>query len=211
MKQKFIINLGRELGSGGRLIGEQVAEILGIDLYDKRLIKLAAKESGISYDIFKDADEVNSTSQISSILGFLRGPFSLGTTSDDILSPEALFQIQSDVIRDLAERRSCLFVGRCADYILRDHPLSVNIFITANREDRIDRISQLHNISTKDAEQMIDNCDKSRAEYYNFYGAGEWGKASSYDLCINSSLLGLEQTASYIVDFVRRKLSLLEE
>ncbi len=207
MERKFIINLGRELGSGGRLIGEQVASALKIDLYDKRLITLAAKESGISLDIFKDADEHKYTSRLSSFFGFLRGPFSVDSTDHDVLSNEALFQIQSDVIRDLAERRSCLFVGRCADYILRDHPLSINIFITSSREDRIKRIAQLHNITSTEAERMIDECDKSRSDYYNFYGSGEWGRASSYDLCINSSLLGIDQTANYIVDFVRRKLA----
>ncbi len=207
MEKRFIINLGRELGSGGRVIGERVAKSLGIDFYDKRLIKLAAKQSGISDEIFEKVDELGGRKGLSTLVSYLKSPFSGGETlANDPLSPQALFAIQSDVIRDIASRGSALFVGRCADYILRDHPLSVNIFITADIEDRVARISQLHSVDEREAKRMIEQCDSSRASYYNFFGTGEWGKASSYHLCVNSSLLGIEQTAEYIIDFVERRL-----
>ncbi|MFI3265452.1 MAG: cytidylate kinase-like family protein [Rikenellaceae bacterium] len=209
MEKKFIINLGRELGSGGRDIGVKVAESLGIEFYDKKLIKLAAKQSGISDEIFERVDEHSQKKSLSTLLSYLRNPFTgSDAAANNVLSAEALFTIQSDVIREIASRDSALFVGRCADYILRDHPLSVNIFITAGRADRIARIAMLHSISEREAERMIDRCDESRASYYNFYGTGQWGHASSYDLCVNSSLLGLDQTADYIIDFIRRRLAL---
>ncbi|MFI3323101.1 MAG: cytidylate kinase-like family protein [Rikenellaceae bacterium] len=207
MEKKFIINLGRELGSGGRVIGKLVAQKLGIEFYDKQLIKLAAMQSGISDEIFERADELSHRKGLSTLVGYLRNPFAGGEASAaGVLSSEALFAIQSDVIRKIAERGSALFVGRCADYILRDYPLSINIFITANPTDRIARISELHSLDEASAKRMIEQCDSSRAEYYNFYGSGQWGHASSYHLCVNSSLLGLEATADYIVDFIRRRL-----
>ncbi|MFR9504412.1 MAG: cytidylate kinase-like family protein [Rikenellaceae bacterium] len=212
MQKKIIINLGRELGSGGRVIGKRVAEKLNIDFYDKQLIKLAAKQSGISDELFERVDEHSRRKTLTTLVSYLRNPFSGSEAqANNVLSAEALFSIQSDVIRKIASRGSALFVGRCADYILRDYPLSVNLFITANRSDRVARISQLHSISEQDAEHMIDQCDEQRADYYNFYGTGEWGHASSYHLCVNSSLLGLEQTADYIVDFIQRRFAIKEE
>ncbi|MFI3279667.1 MAG: cytidylate kinase-like family protein [Rikenellaceae bacterium] len=212
MEKRFIINLGRELGSGGRDIGKKVAKSLGIDFYDKQLIKLAAVQSGICDELFERVDEHSRRTTLSTLVSYLKSPFAGSeATANSVLSAEALFAIQSDVIREIASRGSSLFVGRCADYILRDYPLSVNIFITANRADRVARIAMLHSVSEREAEKMIDRCDESRADYYNFYGTGEWGRASSYHLCVNSSLLGLDQTAEYIVDFVRRRLEAQSE
>lgn len=209
MEKKIIINLGRELGSGGRDIGKRVAQELDIKFYDKSLIKLAAKQSGISDEIFESVDEISSRSKFSTLVSYLKNPFAGGDTpANNVLSAEALFTIQSDVIRDIASQGSALFVGRCADYILRDYPQSVNLFITANHADRVARIAQLHQVSDEEADRMIERCDESRANYYNFFGTGEWGKASSYHLCVNSSLLGLDATADYIVDFVKRRLAI---
>ncbi len=209
MEQKFIINLGRELGSGGSVIGKAVAQRLGVEFYDKSLIKLAAKESGISADIFEEADEHSRKSWMTTLVGYLKNPFSGGELpSSSVLSGEALFKIQSDVIRDIASRDSALFVGRCADYILRDYPLSINIFISADMCDRVERLMQLHSLTKIEAEQMISTCDESRAAYYSYYGNGRWGHSSSYDLCINSSCLGLEKSVDYIIEFIKLRLEL---
>ena len=124
------------------------------------------------------------------------------------LSNDALFKVQSDVIRKLAAQQSCLFVGRCADYILREHPRSVSIFISANKEERITRLCSLHSISTTEAEEMMQRTDKRRAEYYNYYSYKIWGAAATYDLCINSSILGIEETVNMAEDFIRKKLLL---
>lgn len=141
MDSKFVVNIGRQLGSGGREIGEKLAARLGIDFYDKELINLASEESGLCREFFEKADEKASQGIIGGLFG-MRFPFiSDGAMpATNCLSNDALFKVQSDVIRRLAAEKSCLFVGRCADYILRDHPRCVNVFISSTTEDRITRL-----------------------------------------------------------------------
>ncbi len=208
MDKKFVINIGRELGSGGRIIGERVAGALGIDFYDKELLHLASKSSGISDEIFESVDENSRRSTLSTLVSYLRNPFSDSDAMvDSPLSAQALFEIQSQAIRDVAAQRSALFVGRCADYVLRDHSLVINIFISAALEDRIARIAQSEGIEPSEAKRIIEKCDASRASYYNYYTTREWGKASTYDLCINSSMLGIDSTVECLLKFIERRLS----
>ncbi len=209
MKEKYIINIGRELGSGGKSIGERLAQFYNIHVYDKKLIKLAAEESGLCQKFFEKADESNK-GFIASLMGGMRIPFlGDGSMYDNYLSNDALFKIQSDVIRKLAEQESCIFIGRCADYILRDHPRCVNIFITADMEDRIKRICSLNpELSAEDAEIYLEKADKKRSSYYNYYSNKTWGAAATYHLCINSSVLGLDGTTEYIKEFINKKLNL---
>ncbi len=207
MEQKIIINLGRQLGSGGRMIGEMVAKRLEIDFYDKKLIKLASKQSGISDEMFARVDEHGRRTTLATLVSYLKNPFAGSeAAANSVLSAETLFAIQSNVIRDLAARGSALFVGRCADYILRDEPLCVNVFITADMEDRVARVMENSSVDEVEAARIIEHCDESRAEYYNFYSTGKWGDSATYHLCINSSQLGIDATVDFIVDFVERKL-----
>ncbi|MBO5181588.1 MAG: cytidylate kinase-like family protein [Paraprevotella sp.] len=204
--EKFVINVGRQLGSGGRYIGERLAKAFDIKFYDKELLELAAQESGFNKKFFERTDEEhNLFQQLASAFPFLNSGIN---PYDNMLSSESLFKIQSDAIRKAAEQQSCVFVGRCADYILRDNPRCVNIFISANLNDRIKRICQLTGITETEAEKRIMEGDKRRAAYYNYYSAGEWGKAETYHLCINSSVLGLERTTEYIQEFITQKLML---
>lgn len=209
MEEKFIINIGRELGSGGKAIGERLAKIYNIHVYDKKLIKLAAEESGLCQKFFEKADESNK-GFMASLMGGMRMPFiGNGSIYDNYLNNDALFKIQSDVIRKLAEEESCIFIGRCADYILRDHPRCVNIFITANMVDRIKRICEINpDISLEDAELYLEKADKKRSSYYNYYSNKTWGAAATYHLCINSSVFGLDRTTEYIKQFIDEKLQL---
>ena len=126
------------------------------------------------------------------------------------LSNDALFKIQSDVIRRLAEEHSCLFVGRCADYILRDNPRCVNVFISASMADRIQRIMTRRNISKNEAEELIEKMDKRRSTYYNYYSYNTWGAAATYHLCIDSSVLGIDGTTAFIKEFAMKKLGRLQ-
>ena len=201
MDNKFIVNIGRQLGSGGREIGEKLAARLGIDFYDKELINLASEESGLCREFFEKADEKASQGIIGGLFG-MRFPFiSDGAMpAANCLSNDALFKVQSDVIRKLASEKSCLFVGRCADYILRDNPRCVNIFISASRDS----------ISESAAEEKMNKADKRRAEYYNYYSYKTWGAAATYHLCVDSSVLGIDETVGYIEEFVRKKLKLYE-
>lgn len=207
MERKFVINVGRQLGSGGREIGEKLAARFGIDFYDKELIRLASERSGLCKEFFEKADERASHGLTGGLFG-MRFPF-IGDGSlpyENCLSNDSLFKIQSDVIRHLAEKRSCLFVGRCADYVLREHPNCVNIFISATREDRIRRLCGMHGISEDKAEEMMEKSDKKRSDYYNYYSYKTWGAAATYHLCIESTALGIGGTVDFLEEFVNRKL-----
>ena len=206
-----MINIGRQLGSGGKEIGEKLAARLGIDFYDKELIKLASEESGLCKEFFERADEKASQGIIGGLFG-MRFPFiSEGAIpSNNCLSNDALFKVQSDVIRRLATEKSCVFVGRCADYILREHPRCVNVFISASKEVRLARICQLYRVDEEKAEEMMEKADKRRSEYYNYYSYKTWGAAATYHLCIDSSVLGVDETVRFIEEFVVKKLGLIE-
>ena len=199
--KKVIITIGRQFGSGGRTVGKKLAEQLGIAYYDKELINLASKESGICGEFFEKADEKNS----GSLLKALAMGFTMNNAifqSNDYLSNESLFRIQSDVIRKVAAEGSCVLVGRCADYILRDDPECIDVFISAGWKDRICRAMEYNHLEEKEAQEFLRKADKSRASYYNYYTDKIWGAAESYDLCINSSLYGIDRTVAFIRSFI---------
>lgn len=208
-QDKFVINIGRQLGSGRKAVGEALGRRLGVHVYDKQLINLAAEQSGLCTELFEQADEKKSRSLFSSLIGYLRMPFASEEGSvTDVLSSEALFKIQSDVIRDIASRESCIFVGRCADYILRDHPRAVNVFVTGAPEDRVRRLCEQENVTPEEAEAQMERTDARRASYYDYFSSGKWGEAATYHLCIDSSVLGIEGTADFIREFAERKLKM---
>ncbi|MDR0865800.1 MAG: cytidylate kinase-like family protein [Candidatus Symbiothrix sp.] len=198
----YVITIGRQLGSGGKMIGELLSKRLGISAYDKELIQLASMESGLGKEFFEKADEKSSHTFLSSLFSFRSGYM-----GDNInyLCNETLFKIQSDVIKELAEKESCIFVGRCADYILRNHQRLISVFISATMEDRIHRICQNENRTEKEAKILIEQTDKKRAAYYNYYSNKVWGMATSYDLCINSSVFSTEEIISFIEEYVNEK------
>ncbi len=209
MNTHYVINLGRQLGSGGKEIGERIANDFHIAFYDKELLQLASQESGLCPECFERADERTSKGLLGGLFG-TRFPFVTegALPSDSYLSNDTLFQIQSDVIRHLAEQQSCLFVGRCADYILRDHPRCCNIFITASSEARVERLTQSLHITAEEALARMEKADKRRAAYYHYYSYRTWGAAATYHLCVDSSALGIEGTVRFVEEFVARKLKL---
>lgn len=204
--KNFVLNIGRQLGSGGHAIGTILAKEFGINFYDKEVLDLAAQESGFSKYFFERDDEHRGfvKSLFNSIIPFT----SSGDPYGNQLSSESLFKFQSDAIKKAAERESCVFVGRCADYVLRDHPRCVNIFISANMEDRVARLMQKLQIDAQEAEKRALEGDDKRASYYNYYSALTWGEAATYHICINSSVLGLEGTADFLKSFIVKKLDL---
>lgn len=204
--EPFIINIGRSLGSGGRAIGHILAKEFDIAYYDREILNLAAKESGFCAEVFERNDEKNRFLRtLGNIIPFIGGG---ATYYDNELSNENLFRIQSEAIRKAAADHSCIFIGRCADYVLRDNPRCVNVFITANMEDRIASVMKWNNCTAEKAQEIIEKGDSERASFYNFYSSGTWGAASTYHLCINSSVLGIEETAVLIKNFVIQKLKL---
>lgn len=196
---KMNVTIARRYGSGGHDIGKLVADWLGIDFYDKEILAVAAKESGIDVAHFEAADEKPANSFLYSIA--MSGQ--IYANAGDFLTNDKLFAFQSNAILKTAKEKPGLFVGRCADYILRDLPNVVKIFIHADDETRIKRIMEIKNVNEAEAKTLIKKADKKRASYYNFYADGKWGDPSLYDLMINSSRLGIEGTAEAICDVVR--------
>ena len=202
----IIINVGRQVGAGGQEIGRMLAQDFEAKFYDRELLNLAAKESGFSEKFFKQNDERK---------GFFRSLFNVqaphlmgsGMYGSDF-SQESLFKFQSDAIRKAAEEGSCVFLGRCADYILRDFENVVNVFITASMVFRAKIVSQVKDIDDEQARKLIEHVEARRAQYYNYYTGKKWGAAESYDLCVDASLLGLEETEKLIADFIRKRLGL---
>ena len=202
---KIILTIGRQFGSGGREIGQKLSEALGIAYYDKELLSAAAKESGLCEEVFARADErASSGMSYAFSMGF--SYMGILTPYNDILSNDELFRIQSDAIRNIAEKESCILVGRCADYILRDNPACISFFIHNTMENRIQRLVEGLNITVEEAKEKISKIDKSRAAYYNYYTNKVWGMASSYNFSIDASVLGIDETVAFMKSFVEKKL-----
>ena len=206
MDNKIILTIGRQFGSGGREVGQKLAKALGIAYYDKELMAVAAKESGLSEEFFEKADE-RASSGLSYAFSVGFSYMGMFTPYTDILSNDGLFKFQSDAIRKLAEKGSCVLVGRCADYILRDNPDCLSFFIHNTKENRIQRIIEYQNVTVEQAKELMTKTDKSRAAYYNYYTNKEWGVASSYNFSIDVSVLGVDETVEFMKAFVERKMN----
>ena len=205
MNDHFVITIGREAGSGGKIISQMLAEKLGVKCYDKELITLAAKQSGLCTEVFENFDEKPSNSLLYSIA---MDPYSgMSGVMNHMPLNHQVFLAQFETIRNLAAKESCVIVGRCADYALSGMDNVTSVFICANREDRIKEISRRLEISESKAEDKLIKADKKRASYYNFYSEKRWGEAKSYQLCLNSSVLGYEGCVDMIIDFVEKKNS----
>ncbi len=208
MENNVIINIGRQLCAGGLEIGRILADEFHAAYYDRELLNLAAKESGFSEEFFKRSDERKGF-----LRSFLHLPYAnnLGASGSNFyqsnFSQESLFKFQSDAIRKAASEGSCVFVGRCADYVLRDFPNVVNVFITAALEDRAALFMKEKGVSREEALKRIEQIEHRRASYYNYYTGKRWGVAESYDLCVNASILGSTETARLIAEFVRKKFA----
>jgi cytidylate kinase len=201
----IIICVGRQLGSGGHDIARMLAMDFNAKYYDRELLNLAAKESGFSERIFEKNDEQK---------GFLKSLFNIstphlsGSSFGPNFSQESLFQFQSDAIQKAAKEGPCVFVGRCADYVLRDFPNTVNIFITASMKYRIAQVMNKQHMNAEEARKFIESKESKRAAYYNYYTGKKWGAAESYDLCIDSSILGLTDTEKIIAAYIRKRFEL---
>ena len=205
-ENSVIINIGRQLGANASQIAKRLAKDFNCAYYDKALLDLAAKESGFSRKFFAECDECNAHfhTGLHAVLPFLGDNSFYGNK----FSQENLFLFQSEAIKKAAHEGNCVFVGRCADYVLRDFPNKVNVFITANLKDRIRQIMERNSCNEDTAKKIIQSVENKRIAYYNFYTGKKWGVASSYDLCINSSLMGVEKSAQYITQFIRQALDI---
>lgn len=197
-----IITIGRQFGSGGREIGKKVAEHFGIKFYDKDLLTRAAKESGFCEEMIQSHDERPTNSFLYNLV---MDTYSFGYNSSsfvDMPISHKVFLAQFDTIKKIAEEGPCVIVGRCADYALADYKNVIHLFIYANESCKVKRIMKKYELSEAKAKDMIIKKDKQRQSYYNYYSSKKWGRADSYDLCINSSVLGVDGTVKLITQYV---------
>ncbi len=197
-----VYTIGREFGSMGLVVGEKLAERLGIKYYDKELLQQAAKESGFCEEIFENHDEKPSNSFLYSLVmdTYSAGNYA-ATPFLDMPLNHKVFLAQFDTIKNIAAKESCVIVGRCADYALANQPDVINIFVRADLEDRIKIISKRLDLTENKAKDLILKNDKQRASYYNYYTSKKWGDTSSYDLTINTSKISVENAVDLILDF----------
>lgn len=210
MMGNLVITIGRECGSAGRLIGQKLAADLGVKCYDKELLTLAAKNSGLCEELFKTHDEKPTSSFLYSLV---MDTYSLGYNTSaymDMPINHKIFLAQFDTIKKLAEEESCVIVGRCADYALAEYPNMVSIFICGNEEDKIHHLMERHNVDEAKAKDIMIKTDKRRASYYNYYSSKRWGSCKSYDMCLNSSAVGYDGAVDIIKEFAKKKQEFLK-
>ena len=193
---KRIITISREFGSGGRFIGEEVAKKLGIAYYDKNIISQIAEKSGLSPEYIQENAELSPK----------KGLFAYAFSGRDITGKsveDMVYEVQRNIILELAEKEPCVIIGRNADYILKDRDDVLNVFIHGDMPEKIKRITGLYNVKEKEAVKMMADTDKRRRTNYNFYTDQSWGKASNYTLCLNSSQLGYDRCEMIIMECVK--------
>lgn len=201
-KQNTIITIGRQFGSGGKEIAEKIGKSLQIPVYDKEMLAVAAKDSGICQELFESHDEKPTNSFLYSLV---MDTYSMGyspNTYMDMPINHKVFLAQFDAIKKLANEGPCVLVGRCADYALDSYDNCLSVFIHANLDARIRRIARMYDLTDAKAKDMILKTDKKRATYYNYYTNKKWGAAESYELCLDSSKLGIEGTTEAILSFL---------
>ena len=206
----LVITIGRECGSAGRLIGQKLAADLGVKCYDKELLTLAAKNSGLCEELFKTHDEKPTSSFLYSLV---MDTYSLGYNTSaymDMPINHKIFLAQFDTIKKLAEEESCVIVGRCGDYALADYPNTVSVFICGDEEDKIHHLMERHNVDEAKAKDIMIKTDKRRASYYNYYSSKRWGSCKSYDMCISSSAVGYDGAVDIIKEFAKKKQEFLK-
>ena len=201
MSTNVVFTIGRQFGSGGRQVGKTLAQKLGIPFYDKELIAISARDSGLSEALFSNADEKATSSIFYSLVmgNYPMASGALGVTEMPL--NDQLFLIQSKTIKRLASEGSCVIVGRCADYILRDMDNVVNVFIHADLKNRVERAIRVYEVSENKAEDVCLKTDKQRANFYNYYSDRKWGMCRTYDLSLDSGMLGIEGCAEQIIMF----------
>lgn len=197
--KKRIITISRQNGSGGRYIGERLAKELGITCYDDKLMDMVAKESGFALDFVEEKGERITGSLLFNIASSLTYANNVFTGNGVSLQDEIYF-IQNRIIKEIAEKESCVIVGRCADYILKDREDCLNVFIHADEESKLKRAVKYYGVSEKDAPAVMKKKDKARYNHYKYYTDQEWGMACNYDLCLNSGLLGIDGCVKIIQD-----------
>lgn len=201
-KKNTVITIARQYGSGGRTIGKMLAERMQVHFYDKELMRLASDESGINEELFAGADEKVKNSTLFNIVKNVYSGELLTPDSDDFTSSDNLFNYQAKIIRQLAETESCVIIGRCADYVLKDYDNVLSVFVHAPHDFCMEQAGKKHSLGEKELEKLIAKTDRQRAGYYKYHTGREWTDARNYDLCLNSSKLGFERCVDEIMAYI---------
>lgn len=207
MDKHYCICIGRKFCSGGRNVAAIVAQKLGVKVYDRDLLKKAAQNTGFSEKFFDEADEEKTRK---GLRGLFMNHLSSNGLSNNYLSNESIFNMQSDAIRNIHETENCVFIGRCADYVLRDSDRLLNVFIAADIDDRVARVSRHSDegMTPSKALSLIEDIDRKRSSYYNYFTGRTWGDPAVYDICLNSTTLGYEKCADIIVSLAKERLGI---
>ena len=203
MSSNIVITMARQYGSGGKTIGAMLAKELGINCYSREILRMASEESGINERLFGMSDEKMKGAGWFKILSRPYDGELLPPEDKDFVSEENIFNYQAKIIRDLAKEESCVIIGRCADYVLKDYPNVLSVFIHAPKEYCLEGAAKKHSMSPKELERFINKTDKHRAEYYKYHTGREWTDARNYDLCLDSSKLGYERCVDEIISYMK--------
>lgn len=203
MDKNIVITIARQYGSGGRTIAQMLSERLGIHYYDKELLRLASEDSGINEDLFRNADEKIKNTKLFKIAHSVYHGELIPPESEDFTSMENLFNYQAKIIKKLAEQgESCIIVGRCAEYVLKDYDNVLSVFIHAPKEYCLEQAARKQSMSPKELEKYVQKVDKRKADYHRYYTGLEWTDARNYDLCLDSSKLGFERCVDEIIAYM---------
>lgn len=203
--KNYVITIARGYGSGGRAIGQMLAEELNIHFYDRELLKLASDASGIHEGLFAQADETAKNPLLHSIIKKVYTGQMIPPDQDDFISNENLFNYQAKIIKELAQNESCIIVGRCADFILKDLDHVLRIYVHASEEDCIKNVEALAVCPKKQIKNYIQTIDKRRAAYYRYFTGHNWQDADNYDLCLNTSHLSRTQCIELVKAYLKIK------
>lgn len=201
--EKVVITIARQYGSGGKTIGEMLAKDLGVNSYSREILRMASDESGINETLFNKADEKLRNSPLLSITKRIYKGQLIPPESDEFVSNDNLFNYQAKVIKELAGTESCVIIGRCADFVLKDHPNVISVFIHGSKDYCMARALERSSMSEKEMEKYIAKTDKYRGDYYHYYTGHEWNDARNYDLCLDSSKLGFEKCVKAIKAYAK--------
>ena len=202
--KKTVITIARSYGRGGRTLGKLLAEQLGINCYDREILRMASDASGINEALFGQADERLKRSPLFGILK--KNPYKGGVIppeNSDFVSDDNLFNYQAKVIKELAAQESCVIIGRCADYVLRDDPDVIKLYFCAPKKDCVARVMNQNGLSEKEAERRIEKIDKYRAEYYRYYTGRDWNDARNYNFCLDTTSMSYEKLVEVVKNFIQ--------
>ena len=202
--KKTVITIARSYGSGGRTLAKLWAEQLGINCYDREILRMASDASGINEALFGQADERLKRSPLFGILK--KNPYKGGVIppeNSDFVSDDNLFNYQAKVIKELAAQESCVIIGRCADYVLRDDPDVIKLYFCAPKKDCVARVMNQNGLSEKEAEKRIEKIDKYRAEYYRYYTGRDWNDARNYNFCLDTTSMSYEKLVEVVTNFIQ--------